>query len=81
MALVLVLVCVLGLVGCGKNATYKVRITVPAGSTEEFVYSEEEIRATGKKITISTGDGLGEEEILHLGCLCQGPINVLMAQS
>ena len=63
-ALVLALVCVLSLVGCGKNDTYKVRITVPAGSTEAFVYSDEEISATGKKITISAGDGLGDTEVL-----------------
>lgn len=32
-ALVLTLVCVLALVGCEKNDTYKIRITIPAGST------------------------------------------------
>ena len=63
-ALVLALVCVLTLVGCGKNDTYKIRITIPAGSTEEFVYSDEEISATGKKITISSGEGLGDTEVL-----------------
>lgn len=63
-ALVLVLVCVLALAGCGENDTYKVRITVPAGSTEAFVYSDEEVSATGKKITISSGEGLGDTEVL-----------------
>lgn len=63
-ALVLALVCVLALAGCGENDTYKVRITVPAGSTEAFVYSDEEISATGKKITISSGEGLGDTEVL-----------------
>lgn len=63
-ALVLALVCVLALAGCGQNDTYKIRITVPAGSTEEFVYSDEEISATGKKITISSGEGLGDTEVL-----------------
>ena len=62
--LVLALVCVLALAGCGENDTYKVRITVPAGSTEAFVYSNEEISATGKKITISSGEGLGDTEVL-----------------
>ena len=62
--LVLVLVCVLGLVGCGKNDTYKVRITIPAGNTEAFVFSDEEVSATGKKITISCGEGLGDTEVL-----------------
>lgn len=63
-ALVLVLVCVLVLAGCGENDIYKVRITVPAGSTEAFVYSDEEVSATGKKITISSGEGLGDTEVL-----------------
>lgn len=62
--LVLTMIFVLVLSGCGKNDTYKIRITVPAGSAEEFVYSDEEISATGKKITISTGDGLGDTEVI-----------------
>lgn len=62
--LALALVCVLSLAGCGKNDTYKVRITVPAGSAEAFVYSDEEISATGKKITISSGEGLGDTEVI-----------------
>lgn len=63
-ALVLALVCVLALAGCGKSDTYKVRITIPAGSTESFVYSDEEISATSKKITISSGEGLGDTEVI-----------------
>ena len=63
-ALVLALVCVLALAGCGQNDTYKIRITVPAGSTEAFVYSDEEISSIGKKITISSGEGLGDTEVL-----------------
>lgn len=62
--LVLALACVLALAGCGQNGTYKIRITVPAGSTEAFVYSDEEISAIGKKITISSGEGLGDTEVL-----------------
>ncbi len=65
-ALALALVCVFGLTGCWKNDTYKVRITVPAKSTEPFVYSDEEVSATGKKITITTGDGLGTTEVILL---------------
>lgn len=65
-ALVFALVCVLALAGCGENKTFKVRITIPAGSTEAFVYSDEEISATGKKITISSGEGLGDTEVLLL---------------
>lgn len=63
-ALVLAFVCVLALAGCGKSETYTISITVPAGSTEAFVYSDEEISAIGKKITISSGEGLGDTEVL-----------------
>lgn len=63
-ALILTLVFVLGLTGCGKNDLYKIRITVPAGSTEVYVYSDEEISPTGNKITISSGEGLGDTEVV-----------------
>ena len=69
-ALVLVLVCVFGLVGCSKTDTYKIRITVPAGSTEEiiyqedFAYSDEEISPTGNTIIISSGEELGDTEVV-----------------
>lgn len=62
-ALILALVCVLGLVGCASNQTHTIKITIPAGSTEAFVYSDEEISPTGNKITISSGKGLGDTEI------------------
>ena len=64
LAFVLALVCVLSLAGCGKKDTYKIRITVPAGSTEEFVYSDAEISPTGDTITISSGEGLGDTEVI-----------------
>ena len=63
-ALILTLVFVLGLTVCGKNDQYKIRITVPAGSTEVYVYSDEEISPTGNKITISSGEGLGDTEVV-----------------
>ncbi len=63
-ALVLALVCILSLVGCGPKDTYKIKITVPAGTTEAFVYSDEEVSATGKKIIIYSGDGLGDTEVI-----------------
>lgn len=62
--LVLTMICILALVSCGKNDTYTISITVPAGSTEDFVYSDEEISATGNKIIISSGEGLGDTEVL-----------------
>lgn len=65
-AFALLLVCVLCLVGCGKSDTYKISFTVPAGSTEEFVFSDETISATGKKITISSNQELGDAEVILL---------------
>lgn len=62
--LVLMLICILALAGCGKNDSYTISITVPAGSTEAFVYSDEEISATSDKITISSGEDLGDTEVL-----------------
>lgn len=64
MALVFAWVCVLALASCGENDTYKISITIPAGSTAPFVYSDEEISATGDTITISSGEGLGDTEVL-----------------
>lgn len=62
--LMFTLFCILALAGCGDNGTYKIRITIPAGSTEDFIYSDEEISATGNKITISSGEGLGDTAVL-----------------
>ena len=59
----LLLVCVLTMAGCGKD-TFAISITVPAGSQGEFVFAHEEICPTGKKITVSGGEGLGETEVL-----------------
>jgi len=65
-ALVLAMIRVLASAGCSKNNTYKISIIVPAGSTEAFVYSDEEISATGNKITIYSGEGLGDTEVILL---------------
>ena len=68
--LCLALIFIFTLASCGKNDTYKIRITIPAGSTEEiiyqedFVFSDEEISPTGNTITISSGDGLGDTEVV-----------------
>ena len=59
----LFMVCVLALAGCGKD-TFAISITVPAGSQGEFVFADEEICPTGKKITVSCGEGLEAAEVL-----------------
>lgn len=63
-AFVLALICVLGFAGCGKSNTYQIAFTVPAGGTEEFLISDEEISATGKKITVSSNQELGDASVI-----------------
>lgn len=63
-SIILSIICILSLIACGKKDTYEIEILIPAGSTEEFVYSDEEIRPTGNKITISSGAGLGDTEVI-----------------
>lgn len=64
MAFALALVCVLCLSGCGKDSTHRIKITIPAGSREPFVYAEEEICPIGEQIAISSGEGMGDTEVL-----------------
>lgn len=63
-AAVLCFVLALSLTGCGNNSSYKIRITIPAGSTDKFSYSDEEISPTGKSIIISSCDGLSDTEVV-----------------
>ena len=63
-AFIFALVCVLSLAGCGKEDTHTVTITIPAGSQEPFVFSDEEIAPTGDKIIISSFEGSGDTEVL-----------------
>lgn len=70
MVFVLAYVSILSLAGCGKNDTYQIGITIPARTTkeflyqEDFIYSEEEISPKGNNITISSGEGLGDTEVV-----------------
>lgn len=63
---------VFSLAGCVERNTYQIGFTVPAGGTLEFVISEEEISATGKKITISSNQELGDASVILL------PVNDLI---
>ena len=62
--LILMILFVLLLIACGKDDKHVIEIMVPAGSTEAFVYSEEEIMATGNQITIWSGAGLSDTEVI-----------------
>lgn len=45
---------------------YRIKITIPAGSTEPFCYSNEEISPRGNTLTFYAGEGLGDTEIILL---------------
>lgn len=63
-ASVLLAIFVFALSGCGKAETQKIKITIPAGSTEAFICSDEAVATTGDKIIIRAGEGLGDTEVL-----------------
>ena len=64
-SLLLELVCILSLCGCGnRGEKHTIEIQIPAGSTESFVYSDIEVRPTGRKITISAGAGISDTEVI-----------------
>ena len=63
-AILLTILSILSIVGCNKKDKCEIEILVPAGSTEAFVYSEEEIMATGNQITIYAGAGLSDTEVI-----------------
>ena len=62
--IMLSIIVALTVVGCGKKEKQEIEILVPAGSTGAFVYSEAEIHPVGNKITIWSGAGLGDTEVI-----------------
>ena len=47
-----------------RQTTFDISITVPAGSQEDFVYSDEIICPIGDTITISAGENLGDTTVV-----------------
>lgn len=47
-----------------REKSYSIRITIPSGSTETFIYSDEEISPKGNTITLYAGEGMGDGEIV-----------------
>ena len=70
MAAVLVILAVCLLTNPAKE--YKIRISIPAGSTEPFCYSDEEISPKGNTLTFYAGEGLGDTEITLLSVEVRG---------
>lgn len=64
LAILFSMICMLSLVACGEKDDFEITITIPAGSTEAFVYSDEEICATKDTIIISSGQGLGDTVVI-----------------
>ena len=70
--MIAVVVCVIVAICFLTNPSkeYQIRITIPAGSTEEiiyqenFYYSDDEISPTGNRIIISLGEGMGDTEVV-----------------
>lgn len=54
------------MMSCGKNTDnhYNIKIAVPARSLGEFVYSDKEIFPNKSVIPISSGEGLGDTEVV-----------------
>ena len=52
------------LTACGKKEKHTIEILVPTGSTEAFVYSDEEINPIGNKVKIWAGAGLSDTEVI-----------------
>ncbi len=65
--LLLLIVLVTTIVGCGKQKDFDIKIVIPAGSQDTFVYSHEEISPLKSKITLSNGEGLGDTEVILKG--------------
>lgn len=63
-SIIVSILCIISLGGCSKNNTYEIEIIIPAGSTEAFVYSDEEVSTIGNKITISAGLDIVDTEII-----------------
>ncbi len=57
----LAVILVVCLTGCGRE--YDVAITIPAGNESEFSYSETEVAATGKTITVMAKQGMQDGEV------------------
>jgi len=66
--LLLALLACLGVAVCfltdPEQGSFTIRIVVPAGSEEPFVYSEEEISPLRDYVVVSSGEGLGDTEVL-----------------
>lgn len=62
--MVLLLVCTLS--GCVRK-TYEIKVTIPAGSTAEYVFADTQIVPTKDTVTLSANAGFSDTEVLLRG--------------
>ena len=62
--LIFVMLAAFCLTGCKKDEIFEISIRIPAGSTEMFVFADEEICSSKDKIVITAIDGISDTEIL-----------------
>lgn len=63
-AVLFLFVLLLSLFGCGRQHEFEVGITIPAGTQEDFVFSDMEISPTKGKVVISAGAGLKDTQVV-----------------
>jgi hypothetical protein len=62
---IILLLAIVGIVFIIKGRRkYDIRITIPAGSTESFIYSDEEISPKGNTITLYAKEGIEDGEVV-----------------
>ena len=61
---VLILVYILGLTSCVSKEPYTIEFTIPPGSSDGFIYSDQEISPNRNKLIIRAGAGISERDIL-----------------
>ncbi len=68
LTMIAIVVCVIVAICFLTNPTreYQIRVTIPAGSTAEFCYSDEEICPKSNILTIKNGEGVGDTEVILL---------------
>ena len=64
LAAVIILACLLSLTSCISKEPYTIEFTIPPGSSEDFVFSDQEISPNRSKLTIRAGAGISEREII-----------------
>lgn len=64
LAAVIILACMVGLTSCISKEPYTIEFTIPPGSSEDFVFSVQEISPNRSKLTIRAGAGISERDII-----------------